>query len=92
MGDDDLLVVSQISIHALLTESDGDDPVARVGNGDISIHALLTESDERAAATSMHTSAISIHALLTESDYIYLSSCTLDTRFQSTLSSRRATR
>ena len=55
-----------ISIHALLTESDphkADSP-ARVL---ISIHALLTESDEF-RGEPLNLRSISIHALLTESD------------------------
>ena len=58
----------EISIHALLAESDfscaSERPIARIK---ISIHALLAESD------TIHTSdipanLISIHALLAESD------------------------
>ena len=59
----------QISIHALLAESD------HVGAGtiqtpsQISIHALLAESDHVGAGPIQTPSQISIHALLAESDY-----------------------
>ena len=36
-----------ISIHALLAESDGGAPVHEIGQEFISIHALLAESDSR---------------------------------------------
>ena len=57
----------------------------------ISIHALLTESD----ITRHHLNfaqTISIHALLTESDGIVYPDGAGPSLFQSTLSSRRATR
>ncbi len=58
---------------------------------EISIHALLTESD--CIAHKLHPSApISIHALLTESDRLNTSPPSPYLGFQSTLSSRRATR
>ena len=57
----------QISIHALLAESDRD-----IANSerkkDISIHALLAESDNRRNRKQHHQN-ISIHALLAESDH-----------------------
>ena len=57
----------EISIHALLAESDlidlVDSPIAK-----ISIHALLAESDDRAQQSSQRHHPISIHALLAESD------------------------
>ena len=56
-----------ISIHALLAESDADNGDAGNGCDAISIHALLAESD----APNQHpcpSSRISIHALLAESD------------------------
>ena len=57
----------QISIHALLAESDG--AIGRRGTGGrgISIHALLAESDLICAKPNPY-SEISIHALLAESD------------------------
>ena len=58
--------VLEISIHALLTESDPSSAASPQGSR-ISIHALLTESDIiMHEATSDY--GISIHALLTESD------------------------
>ena len=60
---------SEISIHALLTESDQcfiQDLCIEI----ISIHALLTESDFEASGVSFVSLQISIHALLTESDDI----------------------
>ena len=61
--------VVRISIHALLTESDG----VGVGNSNIriiSIHALLTESDTPKYPKGYRWQNISIHALLTESDSV----------------------
>ena len=52
-----------ISIHALLAESDADNGDAGNGCDAISIHALLAESD------GCGTWIISIHALLAESDW-----------------------
>ena len=78
-----------ISIHALLTESDG----VGVGNSNIriiSIHALLAESDLQAVAERDQV-AISIHALLTESDTIFAVRPYDAPIFLSTLSLRRAT-
>ena len=40
-------VVSAISIHALLAESDGQSSGAGISEQVISIHALLAESDEK---------------------------------------------
>ena len=57
----------------------------------ISIHALLTESDFLGCSTSS-SRWISIHALLTESDVIEPWDDARVNPFQSTLSSRRATR
>ena len=57
----------EISIHALLAESDHDP--AALGDGQaISIHALLAESDMR-GRVYVRGSIISIHALLAESDW-----------------------
>ena len=56
-----------ISIHALLTESDNLWDAHRVKVYNISIHALLTESDNFRCSIKRAIS-ISIHALLTESD------------------------
>ena len=57
----------EISIHALLAESDPIDVLA-VSAIPISIHALLAESDEVEKLVPL-PSLISIHALLAESDY-----------------------
>ena len=56
----------------------------------ISIHALLTESDHPVACHTLNDQ-ISIHALLTESDGLWDRFHVFLYRFQSTLSSRRAT-
>ena len=62
------LRISNISIHALLAESD---PFSTVAAAllEISIHALLAESDKR-KKTHIPPKSISIHALLAESDYL----------------------
>ena len=64
-------VVSAISIHALLAESDG----VHYDNYNlhcvISIHALLAESDHLYASSGVDF-AISIHALLAESDRLFV--------------------
>ena len=60
---------SEISIHALLAESDpGRAPLSRVIG--ISIHALLAESDFIFVLRASPITGISIHALLAESDKI----------------------
>ena len=78
-----------ISIHALLAESDLDAwksyYVCR-----ISIHALLAESDYM-GVTVLGIQHISIHALLAESDLWVLRKVPLLGIFLSTLSLRRAT-
>ena len=56
-----------ISIHALLAESDSANANLRRHRGNISIHALLAESDPLTSRTKSITT-ISIHALLAESD------------------------
>ena len=56
-----------ISIHALLAESDADNGDAGNGCDAISIHALLAESD-LIHITQYSMCKISIHALLAESD------------------------
>ena len=61
-------VAEGISIHALLTESDGLRPDPQDHAMTISIHALLTESDGRSDTAGAQGLQISIHALLTESD------------------------
>ena len=58
----------QISIHALLAESDSDDLGDRLANYCISIHALLAESDVVRVCEFVWGVSISIHALLAESD------------------------
>ena len=80
----------QISIHALLAESDTWKcgwyvPVS------ISIHALLAESDKRANSLPDTPPQISIHALLAESDRNWTHWPTTRRLFLSTLSLRRAT-
>ena len=59
--------MTDISIHALLAESD-----SRTENEGpsfcISIHALLAESDSDQGASNQPEQQISIHALLAESD------------------------
>ena len=60
-------VVSAISIHALLAESDPSFSVREVFANFISIHALLAESDAR-RESRQQPAGISIHALLAESD------------------------
>ena len=79
----------EISIHALLAESDGKGSRRRVLSG-ISIHALLAESDISDAPSSAPY-AISIHALLAESDISVLWMVLNRLLFLSTLSLRRAT-
>ena len=79
-----------ISIHALLTESDVPSHRHRPIRH-ISIHALLTESDIGMGGALVPCD-ISIHALLTESDGFGPTTEVRASSFQSTLSSRRATR
>ena len=57
----------EISIHALLAESDREKLYDYLRN-DISIHALLAESDDNAQPAAARAVIISIHALLAESD------------------------
>ena len=57
-----------ISIHALLAESDRLDTRRRDVARPISIHALLAESDDKSIKVTTRSIAISIHALLAESD------------------------
>ena len=57
----------QISIHALLAESD-DVGYRNAMRDAISIHALLAESDDISAESAAASVDISIHALLAESD------------------------
>ena len=65
-----VFVVFQISIHALLAESDFHIFASSGFDFAISIHALLAESDADKHAQSP-TQQISIHALLAESDALY---------------------
>ena len=79
-----------ISIHALLTESDRvtmDSHLEFI----ISIHALLTESDWVEGDRFFYYANISIHALLTESDHHLSTYRHQGQQFLSTLSLRRAT-
>ena len=57
----------EISIHALLAESDARKSQSSGAGISISIHALLAESDDYAECY-IHAPEISIHALLAESD------------------------
>ena len=59
--------LAEISIHALLAESDRRGGVACYLDNIISIHALLAESDD-VIAVMTEAQSISIHALLAESD------------------------
>ena len=79
-----------ISIHALLAESDADNGDAGNGCDAISIHALLAESDGMTEFIGALFD-ISIHALLAESDLPVFLSGFWAYLFLSTLSLRRAT-
>ena len=79
-----------ISIHALLAESDARQAGQQQQHHNISIHALLAESDSAVRARAAVV-AISIHALLAESDGHGPSGDRIRKRFLSTLSLRRAT-
>ncbi len=81
-----------ISIHALLTEGDRLLSGDRSGQSGISIHALLTEGDLVREMLKCPLIHISIHALLTEGDHLIILSTAAKVKFQSTPSSRRATR
>ena len=61
------ITIFDISIHALLAESDPS-TTRRLTNLMISIHALLAESDAGAVILILYPAKISIHALLAESD------------------------
>ena len=80
----------QISIHALLAESDRFIQRTCLMLVQISIHALLAESDSFETPENMEIS-ISIHALLAESDFDIFACFGLAGLFLSTLSLRRAT-
>ena len=80
----------QISIHALLAESDAL-RASRQQPAGISIHALLAESDECSGSQQPAGTTISIHALLAESDKSDKIDCDKNWQFLSTLSLRRAT-
>ena len=62
--------MDQISIHALLAESDYNSGNSCTQAEPISIHALLAESDTRLASIFSDGAKISIHALLAESDAV----------------------
>ena len=83
------LAARDISIHALLAESD---EVAKRTTDirPISIHALLAESDDK-SKKSKTKKQISIHALLAESDGTESMPNRPEEQFLSTLSLRRAT-
>ena len=80
----------EISIHALLAESDGIGLVFLWWGVRISIHALLAESDG-GCSPGRATAGISIHALLAESDKLEKYGIKMQGLFLSTLSLRRAT-
>ena len=84
-------MIDEISIHALLAESDN----SSVNTADQEARFLSTLSLRR--ATTANTEAtksdqISIHALLAESDHGLYSLVAITPSFLSTLSLRRATR
>ena len=81
----------EISIHALLAESDVQIIVV-IMYALISIHALLAESDAVTSVARVATTVISIHALLAESDETGSLFFYGRRKFLSTLSLRRATR
>ena len=84
------LPYAQISIHALLAESDSSiEEVSKYVV--ISIHALLAESDGCAWVQEFPELYISIHALLAESDHAPSQHPCPRSKFLSTLSLRRAT-
>ena len=64
----ELATLVNISIHALLAESDSLTDDVSTGGKIISIHALLAESDVNEAINGCNPDFISIHALLAESD------------------------
>ena len=82
--------LTEISIHALLAESDRQSGALPQPPPHISIHALLAESD---LSGLFHTrvNKISIHALLAESDFAAQRPVRRHAKFLSTLSLRRAT-
>ena len=82
---------NQISIHALLAESDQATANITQGKNKISIHALLAESDNYPTKAWTQKAQISIHALLAESDTFCQTSAGVLAEFLSTLSLRRAT-
>ena len=69
-----LTLIIDISIHALLAESDNSQGLGQTVQNQISIHALLAESDHDTASNKVWENQISIHALLAESDAVV--SCT----------------
>ena len=71
---------SQISIHALLAESDVFLLRKITITVDISIHALLAESDPRGGFRYLDN-IISIHALLAESDWVLTGGLSYDRNF-----------
>ena len=80
-----------ISIHALLAESDIIKISFPFRLTIISIHALLAESDNLRVLDGSKSSIISIHALLAESDACITITIICTALFLSTLSLRRAT-
>ena len=83
--------ILDISIHALLAESDRRFRASLSAVVTISIHALLAESDNGIQSGAQQATAISIHALLAESDALNLLNPRPAQLFLSTLSLRRAT-
>ena len=82
---------ADISIHALLAESDSASDSLSDTSEVISIHALLAESDSDPEASNRTERQISIHALLAESDSNSHPVTVHTWKFLSTLSLRRAT-
>ena len=82
---------AEISIHALLAESDFYHGITLIPHQQISIHALLAESDLVNTYHRIFGGGISIHALLAESDIHTARKGSDNKGFLSTLSLRRAT-
>ena len=80
-----------ISIHALLAESDADNGDAGNGCDAISIHALLAESDYWLPVRHSRTEAFLSTLSLRRATLIRLQQAVNDMKFLSTLSLRRAT-
>ncbi len=75
-----ITITVDISIHALLAESDAWNRFTQRRDF-ISIHALLAESDRKIRLVAPDISSISIHALLAESDMCEASQASQDAYF-----------